>query len=85
VNKKSVNLQIFASEARALLTQLEQNTTQDKDFTLLSVINALSSGSYYSRALGAKIGTPEYAKALQNTKNLTAFLSLESSIAQGAW
>ena len=53
--------------------------------TLLSGVNALSSGNKYSQKLGTKLGTPEYATAVQNTKELTPFLNASKGIAQKSW
>ncbi len=78
-------LKQYTPQAKDLKEKLSASMSQNTDMTLLSDINSLSSGTEYSRRLGTKLGTAEYATMVQNKKELTPFLNASKGIAQKAW
>lgn len=78
-------LKQYAPQAKALSEQLKTDLPKNKDMSLLSDINSLTSGTQYSRKLGASIGTPAYTEAMKNTQALNPFLNATKKITQNTW
>jgi hypothetical protein len=84
-NGKKENLkEKYGTIAKELKEKLEANKDKNIDFSLLSDVNALSSGSYLSRKLGGKIG-PNFAKEIWKEKSFPSFLTAMQSIASKGW